>query len=142
MHSFRQNALFFPPKSADNFLTSPQNMWVHIRSTSPSNEYPQHLFSWRKKKATLFDLITTHIPISAQSSYSVVFTSVPFCLLFKGICCKYPFVLHGHVDAIEMGTYNICFYKENRNKKKTKKETKTTQTSYRHHLLSPSQIFF
>ena len=30
-----------------------------------------------------------------------------------GICCGYPFELHGLVDAIQIRTHNICFYKEN-----------------------------
>ena len=64
---------------------------------------------------TVFDLITAHTPISAQSSNSIVFrlSQCIFCLfLYKGICCGYPFELHRQVDAIQMGTHNICLYKE------------------------------
>ena len=31
--------------------------------------------------------------------------------LHKGICCGYSFELHRQVDAIQMGTHNICLYK-------------------------------
>ena len=58
---------------------------------------------------TVFDLITAHTPISAQSSDFIVLKitgSVLFCLLlYKGICRL--------VDAIQMSTHNICIYKEN-----------------------------
>ena len=33
-------------------------------------------------------------------------------LLYKSICCGYSFELHRQVDAIQMGTHNICLYKE------------------------------
>ena len=29
----------------------------------------------------------------------------------KSVCCGYPFELHQQVDAIQMGTHNICLYK-------------------------------
>ena len=28
--------------------------------------------------------------------------------LFKSICCGYSFELHQQIDAIQMGTHNIC----------------------------------
>ena len=28
------------------------------------------------------------------------------------MCCGYSFELHQHIDAIQMGTHNICIYKE------------------------------
>ena len=31
--------------------------------------------------------------------------------LYKSICCGYSFELHRQVDAIQMGTHNICQYK-------------------------------
>ena len=31
--------------------------------------------------------------------------------LYGSICCGYSFELHGQVDAIQMGTHNICLYK-------------------------------
>ena len=33
-------------------------------------------------------------------------------ILSKSICCGYSFELHRQVDAIQMGTHNICLYKE------------------------------
>ena len=32
--------------------------------------------------------------------------------IYKSICCGYSFELHRQVDPIEMGTHNICLYKE------------------------------
>ena len=32
--------------------------------------------------------------------------------LYKCICCGYSFELHQQVDAIQMGTHNICLYNE------------------------------
>ena len=32
--------------------------------------------------------------------------------LYKSICCRYQFELHQQVDATQMGTNNICLYKE------------------------------
>ena len=69
---------------------------------------------------TVFDLITTHTPISAQLSNSVVFRLQP-------VYFWDPFELHRLVHAIQMGTYNICFYKENQGKK-TNKKTKSQKT--------------
>ena len=40
---------------------------------------------------------------------------------YKGICRGYSFELHRQVDAIQMGTHNICPYKENHKDKKHKK---------------------
>ena len=46
--------------------------------------------------------------------------------LYKSICCGYSFELHWQVDAIQMGTHNICFYKEV-DKKYTGVNLKTTE---------------
>ena len=32
--------------------------------------------------------------------------------LYKSICCGYPFELYRQADAIQIGTHNICLYKE------------------------------
>ena len=32
--------------------------------------------------------------------------------LYTSICCGYSFEMHRQVDAIRMGTHNICLYKE------------------------------
>ena len=72
------------------------------------------------RQHTVFDLITAHTPISAQSGNSVVsdYSQCTFSLLlYKGICCGYSFELHRLVDAIQMSTHNICLYKENQKKK-------------------------
>ena len=81
------------------------------------------LFCWKKKKKknssqaiyTVFDLITAHTPISAQSSNFVVFMLQPMFLyvLYKSICYGYSFELPQQVEAIQMSTHNICFYKDN-----------------------------
>ena len=43
----------------------------------------------------------------------LVFMCVFFLIFFiKTICCGYSFELHRQVDAIQMGTHNICLYKE------------------------------
>ena len=83
-----------------------------------SNQKYQY-FSCFYTKHTVFDLITAHTPIRGQSSNSIVFRLQPvyFCLLlYKGICYEYSFELHRLVDAIQMSTHNICFYKENQKK--------------------------
>ena len=35
-----------------------------------------------------------------------------FDFLYKRLCCGYSFELYRQVDAIQMGTHNICLYKE------------------------------
>ena len=50
----------------------------------------------------------------------------PDFLKKNSICCGYPFELHWQVDAIQMGTNNICLYKEV-NKKYTGCNLKTTE---------------
>ena len=43
----------------------------------------------------------------------VIFSLVFFIhCIYKSICCGYSFELHRQVDAIQMGTHNICLYKE------------------------------
>ena len=32
--------------------------------------------------------------------------------VYESICCMYSFELHQQVDAIQMGTYNLCLNKE------------------------------
>ena len=32
--------------------------------------------------------------------------------LYKSICCGYSFELHRQVNAIQVGTHNVCLYKE------------------------------
>ena len=47
-------------------------------------------------------------------------------LLYKRICCGYTFELHRQVDANQIGSHNICLYKEV-NKKYTDYNLKTTE---------------
>ena len=80
-----------------------------------------HIFP--EKGLTVFDLITAHTPISAQSSNSLVFRLQLLYFLstsLLGIYCGYPFELHRQVDAIQMSIHNISFYKENQKKKQHK----------------------
>ena len=46
--------------------------------------------------------------------------------LYKSICCGYSFELHQQVDAIQMGTHNICLYTE-KDKKYTGCNLKTME---------------
>ena len=93
-----------------------------LRHCNP-NEYPQYTF----QRNTIFDLITAHTPISAQSSD---YSQCTFCLLlYKGICCGYSFELHCF-NAIQMSTHNVRLYKENKKK-----------ITY-HHQISLSDLFY
>ena len=39
--------------------------------------------------------------------------SVLFCLLlYKGICCGYPFEWHRLFDEVQKSIHNICFFKK------------------------------
>ena len=80
------------------------------------------LFSQEKKEKqkiinlsfanTVFDLITAHTPISAQSSNSIVFSQCTF-FVYKGICYGYSFELH----RLTPTTY-VFIKKKNLKKKK------------------------
>ena len=61
---------------------------------------------------TEVNLITQNAPISAQYSNLVVFRLQPVYsyLLYKNICC-YSSESPQKVEAIQMSTNNICFYK-------------------------------
>ena len=64
------------------------------------------------KGLTVFYLITTHAPISAQSSNLVVFRllqPVYFynIFLYKNICCGYSFELPQQVEAIQTSTHVV-----------------------------------
>ena len=63
-------------------------------------------------RITVFDLITTHAPISAKSSNFVVFRLQPvyFYLLLSKTCCGYLPELPRQVEAIQTNTHNVCFY--------------------------------
>ena len=93
-----------------------------------SNEYPQNTCMFSPKN-TVFDLITAHTPISAQSRNSVVFRLQPmyFFLYFftkayvvgthlncidKSMQFKWVPTTYAFVDAFQMSTHNICLCKE------------------------------
>ena len=63
-----------------------------------------------KNPNTVFDLISAHAPLSAQSSNLEVFSVLLSPL--KNICCWYSFELPRLVEAIQMSTNNICCYKD------------------------------
>ena len=48
--------------------------------------------------------------ISAKDLFDDVYVILFF--IYKSICCGYSSELHQQVDAIQMGTHNICPYKE------------------------------
>ena len=43
-----------------------------------------------------------------NDAYVILFSD----FLYKSICCGYSFELPQLVEAIQMSTHNICFYKE------------------------------
>ena len=45
---------------------------------------------------------------SSFNVYAILFSD----FLYKSICCGYSFELPRLVEAIQMSTHNICFYKE------------------------------
>ena len=47
----------------------------------------------------------------AKDLFGAVYASFYLDSLYKCICCGYSFELHRLVDAIQMGTHNICPYK-------------------------------
>ena len=72
--------------------------------------------------STVFDLITAHTPISAQSRNSIVFRLQPVVsVLFLYFFIK-AYVVGIHLNCIDlsmqsqMSTHNICLYKENQKK--------------------------
>ena len=48
----------------------------------------------------------------SNDNYVMFFVFYFSDFLYKSICCGYSFELHQQVDAIQMGTHIICFYKE------------------------------
>ena len=47
-----------------------------------------------------------------QRTHLMMFIQFFSDFLYKSICCEYSFELHRQVDAIQMGTHNICLDKE------------------------------
>ena len=101
--------LIFPGKQNWHFM--------QIASTGDNlHEIYQILFSEEKKKSFLRYRIRPYYRTypykrsTVKQYYSMYIFSL---LLYKGICCWYSFELHRLVDAIQVSTHNICFYKEN-----------------------------
>ena len=67
-----------------------------------------------------------HFKKDQQNTYLTLFRRFISNFLYNSICCGYPFELHRQVDAIQMGTHNICRYKEV-DKKYTGCNLKTTK---------------
>ena len=87
-------------------------------------------------RKTIFNLITTDTPINAESSYSVVFRLLTASVFFVSFFFNANVVgtnlkLHGHDDAIQISTHNICFIKKIKKKKK----------SHKHHQINPLMIY-
>ena len=86
---------------------------------------------------TVFNLITAHtLYVHSQAvPYFSGYGQCTFCLLlYKGICCGYPFELHQLVDAIQMSTHSICFSQESQKKNKTKTTKTHTHTHTHTHI--------
>ena len=67
--------------------------------------YTQGTLKKKKKKRSAKDLST-----DAYATFLLFFFFPDF--LFKSICCGYSFELLQQSNAIQMGTHNICLYKE------------------------------
>ena len=63
---------------------------------------PTYIKGTFKKKKNAKDL--------SNNAYAI-FLCVFSDFLYKSICCGYSFELHQLIDAIQMGTHNICLYK-------------------------------
>ena len=59
---------------------------------------------------------------SSNDAYAMALCFLFYDFFYKSICCGYSFELHRQVDAIQMGTHNIC-----RLKKWTKVNLKTIE---------------
>ena len=58
-------------------------------------------------------LLRIHYKKDQKKTYLIMIMRFFFSdFLYKDICCGYAFELHRQVDAIQMSTNNICFYKE------------------------------
>ena len=75
--------------------------------------------SCKEKTKYLYYQITYLCKHAVKQFQSSDYSQCTFCqLLYKGICCGYPFELHRLVDAIQMGTHNMCFYKSEKERQK------------------------
>ena len=74
----------------------------------------------------MYLLLRIHYKKDQKKTYLMMIMRFFSDFLYKGICCGYSFELHQQVDAIQMGTHNICLYKEV-DKKYTGCNLKTTK---------------
>ena len=63
-------------------------------------------------KVTMTFRIASLLAMYNMIQVSDIGPSWPSCFLIFFICCGYSFELHQQVNAIQMGTRNICLYKE------------------------------
>ena len=63
-------------------------------------------------------ILKVHLKKDQRNIYLMMLTQC-FCVLlffsdflYKSICCGYSFEMHRQVSALQIGTHNICFYKE------------------------------
>ena len=75
-------------------------------------------------------ILKVHFKKKMQRTYQIMLIQC-FCrffsdFLYKSICCGYSFELHRQVNAIQIGTHNICLPKEV-DKKYTGCNLKTTK---------------
>ena len=75
-------------------------------------------------------ILSVHLKKAAKDLLNDAYAMFLCCcfsdFLDKSICFGYSFELHRQVDAIQMGTHNICLYKEV-DKKYTSCNLKTTE---------------
>ena len=83
-----------------------------------SIRYSPKMYLFTIKQLNIFDLITAQTHISAVKLFlSLQITNrVLILLLYKSIRCWYSFELPQQVEAIQMSTNNLCFYKETQKK--------------------------
>ena len=63
-------------------------------------------------KGTLKKKISKELIKRCLCDVFALFTFFFLIFFIKRVCCGYSFELHRQVDAIQMGTHNICLYKE------------------------------
>ena len=54
----------------------------------------------------------TSVKVLLNDTYAMLLCFLFSDFLYKSICCGYSSELHRQFDAIQMGTHNICLYKE------------------------------
>ena len=100
-HSSRYMCKMGYPDKYFSYLSVKCKWWVPIRRLLMSthilcfHQVTEALLMRINPQHNVFDPINVHIPISAQSRDSLVFRlQAVYQLLYKIICCEYPFELH------------------------------------------------